>query len=375
MKDESSERWTTLKIKADLLCMGIRFNDVARDIYRRQNPCFDTKTGNVGIHLVLDSRSYVLVTVSHAFDQQSPYFLAYHDNQLVLMNDGDVVRQVQITETPMPNWYSNKTTTGSLMPSFFLHEGKSFLHQAYSGCDFHSLELACKFCGTGSSWKIGLPIEVGETVAAAVEENQGYHVCLGGGTRMPGQRNIDYFAECITSIRERNVTVPIWIEMTPPENNSDILHLVGLGANSFGFNIEIWDDTMRKEICPGKSSISKNRYLGASSEVLRALGPNRVGSCLVVGLESIDSSIEGATILTENGIQPCILPFKPWDKSHFKNMTPCKAEDLIQVSKRATEAMIKNRISPADNQGCLLCDGCTIDHDMYELLTVEGRQL
>lgn len=174
--------------------MGIRFNSVARDIYRRQNPCFDTKTGNVGIHLALDGQRHVLVTVSHAFDQESPYFLANHENQLVLMKEGKVVSQV--TETPMPNWYSKKTTTGNPMPSFFLHEGKSFLHQAYSGCDFHSLELACRFCGTGSSWKIGTPIEVGETVAAAIEENQEYHVCLGGGTRMPGKRNIDYFADC-----------------------------------------------------------------------------------------------------------------------------------------------------------------------------------
>lgn len=162
--------------------------------------------------------------------------------------------------------------------------------------------------------------------------------------------------------------------MTPPENDSDILQLIKLGANSFGFNIEIWDDALRKEICPGKSSISKKRYLAASRKVLNVLGTNRVGSCLVVGLESIDSSTEGAKTLTENGIQPCILPFKPWDKSSFKNMTHCKSDDLIQVSKSATEAMIKNRISPSANQGCLLCDGCTIDHDMYELL-VPGRQL
>jgi hypothetical protein len=148
-----------------------------------------------------------------------------------------------------------------------------------------------------------------------------------------------------------------------------------LGANSFGFNIEIWDDALRKEICPGKSSISKKRYFDASREVTNVLGPNRVGSCLIVGLESINSSIEGATTLAENGIQPCILPFKPWDKSSFKNMTPCKSEDLIQVSKCATEAMITHQISPADNQGCLLCDGCTIDHDMYELLLTEGRKL
>jgi len=372
VSDEFSGYWEDIKIKADLLCMGIRANTMAREIFHRQNPSNDFKTGNVGLHIVLENGSYVLVTASHAFDQQSPYSLEFHNGEIFLFRGSEIVNRVK--EVPMPNWYVKKTSTMIPMASIFLHEGKAFLHQAYAGCDYHYRNLACRFCGTGSSWKIGTPLEVGETVAAAIEENHKYHVCLGGGTRLPLNRNIDYFAECIIHIRKRNVNVPIWIEMTPP-NADDILKLIELGANSFGFNLEIWNDTLRKEICPGKSDIPKKRYVDASSEVLDVLGPNRVGSCLIIGLEPIESSIEGATILTENGIQPCILPFKPWDKSFFKNMSPCIPEDLITVSKMAVNSMINNEISPEDNQGCLLCDGCTIDHDIYKLLINERRQI
>jgi len=245
--DSLARKREIIEIKADLLCMGIRRNEVAESIYQRQNPCHDWKTGNVGIHISLEGGSHVLVTISHSFDEKSLYSLENREGNLVLLKEETVISQVN--EVPMPNWYSKNTTTGVLMPSFFLHEGKAFLHQTYSGCDYHSSGLQCKFCGTGSDWKIGEPIEIGETVAEAVKENPTYHVCLGGGTRLPLNRNVEYFFECAAEIRKRNSKVPIWVEMIPPESNESISKLADRGVTSFGFNIEIWDEKLREEIC------------------------------------------------------------------------------------------------------------------------------
>lgn len=363
-EDNPTRRWEIIKIKTDLLCRGVRPNKVAEDIYLRQNPCQDWKTGNVGIHISLEDGSHVLVTLSHSFDKRSPYSIEYKDGLLLLLEEQEVVTQIK--EVPMSNWYSKKTTTGVLMPTFFLHEGKAFLHQAYSGCDYHSTGLQCKFCGTGSNWRIGTPLEVAETVTTAVEENKDYHVCLGGGTRLPLSCNVEYFSKCCTEIRKKDSNVPIWVEMVPPEFDNYILKLVDSGVTSFGFNIEIWDDTLRKEICPGKSQVSKRRYIEAMKKAIDILGPNRVGSVLLVGLEPVRSSIDGAVTLSSIGVQPCILPFKPWDKSVYRERPHCNPDDLIKVSERAVRAMIENNISPEKNQGCLLCEGCTIDHDIYK---------
>lgn len=373
-EDETSRKWEIIKIKADLLCMGIHPNKVAEEIYHRQNPCRDWKTGNVGLHISLEGESHVLVTISHSFDRKSPYSLeccGSNGKNLILLKGNNVVSHVK--EVPMPDWYSNKTTTKIPMPTFFLHEGKAFLHQAYSGCDYHSRGLQCRFCGTGSGWKIGTPLEIGETVAEAVKENPNYHVCLGGGTRLPLNRNVEYFFECLIEIRKRNSKVPIWIEMVPPESDNDILKLVKFGATSFGFNIEIWDDKLRKEICLGKSQIAKERYLEAMKKALNILGTNRVGSVLIVGLEPIDSSIKGAIALASIGVQPCILPFKPWDKSSYSNYTSCNPDDLIKVSEATVKVVIENDIFLGENQGCLLCEACTIDHDIYKL-QIQGKK-
>lgn len=367
--NDFAHKWQIIRTKADLLCMGIRPNEVAEAIYYRQNPCQDWKTGNVGLHISFESGSHVLVTVAHAFDKRSTYSLSYENGNLFLLKGEEVVNHLE--EVQMPSWYQKKTTTMISMSAVFLHEGRSFLHQAYTGCDYHTIGLQCRFCGTGRNWKIGRPKEVGEVVEHAVGENDKYYVCLGGGTRLPLDRNVEYFSKCLHEIRQRNTNVPVWIEMVPPESISGISKLVQQGATSFGFNIEIWDDELRKRICPGKSQIQKPLYLDAMRKTLDSLGPDRVGSCLIVGLEPIESSIEGARALTSIGVQPCILPFRPWDKSLYCNQPLCDANDLIEVSKAAVAAMIQNGVSPERNEGCLLCEGCTVDHDIYDVYKMQ----
>lgn len=53
---EIPDMWDLVKTKADLLCMGIRPNAVAAEIFHRQNPCEDWKTGNVGVHIVFGGK-------------------------------------------------------------------------------------------------------------------------------------------------------------------------------------------------------------------------------------------------------------------------------------------------------------------------------
>jgi hypothetical protein len=366
------EKWRIIKIKADLLCMGIRPNELVERIYSRQNPSGDWKTGNVGLHLQFEDGSHVLVTVVHKFDSKSPYSLENGNSGLVLKKGEEFASHVR--EVEMPHWYEKTTTTSTPMSAIFLHEGSAFLHQAYAGCDYHAVQMQCKFCGTGSKWCIGTPKEVADVVVQAVKENKNYHVCLGGGTRLPLQRNVEYFNECLTEIRKNNSEVPSWIEMVPPKSDAELAMLVESGATSFGFNIEIWDDDLRREICPGKSRIGKKRYLAALKAAKHLLGENRTGSCLLVGLEPINSSIKGAMELASIGVQPCMLPFKPWDKSFYKDRYPCNPADLIEVSKSAVKAMIDNGIAPDKNEGCLLCEGCTIDHDIYNIFGLEAKQ-
>jgi hypothetical protein len=163
---EPQVSWEIVRLKAELLCLGLHATPAARTLFSIQNPCGDWKTGNVGLHLRLPGSSHVLVTMSHTFDRRSPYSLHADGGTIILHKGDNPVSPVEPVQ--MPHWYSQKTSTGSPMASHFLHEGRAYLHQAYTGCDFHRDNVGCQFCGTGSEWRIGTPLEVAETVDAAL---------------------------------------------------------------------------------------------------------------------------------------------------------------------------------------------------------------
>ena len=253
------------------------------------------------------------------------------------------------------------------MAECFLHEGEHFLHQSYSGCEFHANGSGCRYCTTKSPRVIASPDEVRETVIAACNENPNYHVALGGGYTMDEQSYFDYFLSCIQKIRQENKQVPIWVEMIPP-TEKQIEQLVDAGATSLGLNIEIWNDEKRKEICPGKFALrTKEEYLDRMKFALGKLGKNKVGSVLIAGLECANDTKQGIDVLTANGIHPCILSFKPWNESALKDKKHCTPELFYEVSEYAALAITEHHLDLQANQGCLLCDCCTVVHDIFKL--------
>jgi len=214
--------------------------------------------------------------------------------------------------------------------------------------------------------QIAEPQDVADTVFAALKVDPEYHVCLGGGTRTPLHRNTEYFIACIRLIRRNAPDVPIWVEMTPP-GPPDLRALIAEGATSFGFNLEVWDERIRQTVAR-KAGTSRQGFLDSFELVADALGPNRVGSCLIVGLEPEGSTILGAAELCRRGVQPCLLPFKPWNGSKLSGTRPCEPDCLLRASEATAGEMARHQVRPELNQGCLQCEGCTVDHDVLSLV-------
>lgn len=353
-----------IKIKAELLCFGLRYDKEAQKFFKRQNPYSIGKTGNVGLHIILENKLSVLVSTTHVFDKKTQYRLKEKNKKWILIkNDKEVC---EVTPIKMPVWYPKKTSSGSPTSTVFLHEGLNFIHQCYQGCGYFQTKKACKFCGTGPIWKIPTPEDVGETVELAYKENSNYQVCLGGGSPITAGKGTEYFLDCIKEIRKRVKEIPIWIEMVPPAENKYIRLMIDAGANSFGFNIEIWDDDLRKEICPGKFEVNKERYFAAFNFVNKKLGKNKIGTLLIAGLEPKESTLEGVEVMSQMGVRVCLLAFKPWDTCEYVYKESCNPEDLLWISKRAADFMKTNKIDPQKNYGCLNCPSCTIDGDFLK---------
>ena len=176
-----------IQTKADLLCFGLQPSRATSAIYDQQNPRKGLKTGNVGLHIFLSGESSVLTTVTHGFDKKSPLRIRNDNGTFLLEKNGIIL--MDVNPIAMPLWYNKCTQNGASMAEIFLHESSCFLHQTYEGCDYQQKGLGCKFCGTGKKWRIGSPRQVAETAAAALKENETYHICLGGGTRIPDRKS------------------------------------------------------------------------------------------------------------------------------------------------------------------------------------------
>lgn len=350
----------TISLKAELLCRGISADDATIALFEKQNPMLVWKTGNNGCFFDFDD-TQILASIVHSRNKISPYCFSMLDG--CITQNGRAIKS-NVRATIYPEWYNVKLSTGKAFTEIFLLEGERFFHQAYKGCDYMACGKGCEFCATGVRNNVeSTPNEIGEAVGIIKEHIPDAQICLGGGTYLPISSNVRYFAECIAEIRKRDNQIPIWIEMVPPSKD-DIKMLIDLGATAFGFNLELWDDQKRQQYCPGKSSISKQHYLKALEYTAQLL-PNHVGSCLLVGLDAKENIKEGIECLVSIGVHPCLLPFKPFDGSKLEKHHSCNPQEIIELSHYAVEQMHSNNLELFKNQGCLLCECCTIMHDIW----------
>ena len=349
-----------IDLKADLLCIGMSADNATLELFEEQNPNEVWKTGNNGCFFEFDS-TRLMASIVHQINGTSPYHFLLNEKHLLKGNE--IVRK-NVNATIYPDWYRVKLSTGRAFTEVFLLEGERFFHQAYKGCDYMANGVGCGFCSTGyRNNRESTPVEIGEAAGIIKEYMSAAQICLDGGTYLPISNNVNYFIECVKQIRKRNESIPIWIEIVPP-SQEDVLRLIDVGATSFGFNIEIWDDKKRKEMCPGKSEISMYHYLDILQFAAKQL-PDKIGSCLIVGLDKPNNVREGVRALIDIGVHPCILPFKPFDGSRLEKAAPCNPVEYIELSDYAVNQMQKNGLNLLANEGCLLCECCTVMHDMW----------
>lgn len=363
MRDISEQ---LIKTKAELLCWGIKPNAASKQFYLEANPYASKKTGNVGLNLLVGNMLPAFVSTTHRFCEQSPYTLTKKNERWALCKKGKMCFDTGII--PMPKWYAKRTGDGTPMSDVFLHEGLKYLHNAYAGCGYFQTGEECRFCSTGAKWKWIKPENSAEVAVAAFGEDRRYEVCLGGGTTSGPDKSANWLAKHVVAIRRRVKEIPIWVEMVPPDTDSYIQMLIDAGTNAFCFNIEVWNDKLRKAICPGKSKVSKQRYFEAFAYVLDQLGPNKVNCILIAGLENRQSAVKGVEALARVGVKIDVMAFKPWDDCAFERRAPASPSDVLFISKKAAQFMHDYGVNPKRNHGCASCGACTVENHYWDIL-------
>ena len=361
------------KIKAELLCWGVKATSSAKKIYSIQHPTDHKRTGNSGIHFVLDKQLLINVIYGEQFCEMSPYHIEEKDKTFWLFKAQDKICECNVI--PPPAWYAKKTKNGTVMEEIFMQEGRDTLITAiWNNCCYFSNDSQCKFCVLGYNKGVELKKvnQIVETAQAALQENAKYYIHLTGGNTFTPDHGIAYYEPYVKALRAINVTVPISLEVAPPEDTAWLEKLVACGASGFSVNIEIWDEQRRKQICPGKSKIKRELYYSAWETGVKLLGKFRISSMLIVGLDTKEHIKEGIKTLAALGVKPTLIPLRPFAKGSLYDLPVPDPVEFMELSLYAGQELAKNGAVYSDFVGCEHCGACTMENDCLKRVQNKG---
>lgn len=347
-----------LRMKAGLLCEGVKITPEAKAELSREYPHFFVK-GFVHATNMSIFGSNLCVSVADGYSTNSEYTLCKSENGYKIRY-GD-------TEVPV-KFFGALPKTGTVIDGMAqLHAPGCINIWPSSACCYDTAELKCKFCSLEKERSKPLPAD---ELANGIRElllrlvNGRYVLNMSGGTYVSPDHMADYYIELVKKIREFS-DCPITIELAPPSDTDKLrtLHLVGCTAVIM--NIEIADTSLRRKICPGKSRISYEHYHEALRYAVKIFGRGMVSSVLIGGIQPEEDIIKECELLGSEGVFPTIMPFRPFDNCELHGFKACSPDALVEMSERLGEILRKYDLIPERQPGCTECGGCSIENDCF----------
>ena len=378
-EQQFKRQYPILWSKLDVLCKGIYKNDLAQELYNKQNPHEFARTGNNGLQIKLGPEKIPLnVAVSKKFCDISPYYISKNvKNDFVLKNVNDnSVLPISCPQSA-PSWYG-ETIPGmkdAVVGDLILLEGDfTAIASITKGCIYINQGEGCKFCAIGALTDDNdYERKLMDAISIMAKDKNIRNFHLTGGNDYTRGRGVSRYKPFVEQIRRYRGDVGIAVEFTPPEKELQkdfFKELYGVGADSITMNIEFWNDQTRLKYMPRKGRVSKEEYLSAFEAGLDVFGINKVASGLMVGIEPLDDTLDGIKDITSRGVIAEVYPYKSNNGSELAcensyQVTP--TIDIMVASLFANECMETNGIRPDLCSGCVKCGACGITQELYRM--------
>ena len=365
-------------IKAELLCYGVRLDESARDECTYENS-YLLDGGFVHAAHFLIENIVVNTCVAERFCQDSPYDIVLENGKTILRKDGIAVSDIQIL--PLPRWCDEEVDGKRIGAYFRPHSPHCISGCPKLKCTFFTQGTECKFCSLGAhAHKTDDKLLEVETVAEMINKaligNAEYEIALSGGTCSGNDRSASYFAKICRAITQNGKRkVDISVELAPPEKKEYLQELHDAGASAVIMNIEIANETIRQEICPGKSTIPLNRYVVALEEAVEIFGRGNVSSVLIAGtsIQPSEDIIELCKKLIPIGVVPTIIPFKPLDDCALRDRGRAEPEEVLRIAYEVNSLLIKESLCACEQSGCTKCGGCSLE-SVFQLMSAQKAE-
>ncbi len=353
------------QVKAELLCLGLYITEEQTKQLRAVNPFLFEKGFINAVHMFFEN-VLINVCVAEAFCKKSPYSLCQIHHQWYLIRDGVLLNEVVFLT--MPEWVFIRQD-GMMVGSVVRPHSNACLSVWPSlDCKYIREKKGCKFCSLtsvdpGRMTRLR-PDMVARLVKVALDYDPAYQINLSGGTCGSPEGAIAYLSEICAAIIDACGQTVISVECAPPADSAYLKRLKEHGVTAVVMNLEIFDERLRKRICPGKGEISNRQYMQSLQEAVRFFGAGNVSSVLIVGIQPIQDVLTACRQLIDMGVAPTLMPFKPFDHTPMEHMHTTNCVEYMEISRKVTAYMAQKGLFVRETSGCAACGACSVESNL-----------
>lgn len=342
------------QLKFALLSHGLAITPAAQDHIDRFNgdrpmtPADYASTSGVILHLDRD------VWINAPIELYNPNFVKTSEFVLDIGEHGHLEvsgrgLRAQAGFWLPPAYHGKDNPNGVPYNSLAFTHGDRVRVSPVEGC-----AMACQFCDLPYEFKYRTKSveDLVESVHVAVNDpvQPAHHALISGGT--PKAADIDYLHACYEAVITR-AGIPVDIMMVPTPGLLDLPWLSELGVNELSINLEIYDEARARRIMKLKTANGRDYYLDFIESAAEVLGPGRVRSMLLVGLESMESTLAGVDAIAARGGIPVLSPFRPDPATPMRKAQPPAPDFVAEAYVRGREVAARHGIQLGPN--CIPC--------------------
>ena len=337
-------RLNPAELKIDLLCSGIRIDDMG-SVADAGRPLVRTRAGlGSGLEMILPgSRRDVWVNapVLEGFVKNTRYLLKQNE-QGYRLADEDNGFEYPVRLAPKPGWYDRHTKAGIVMSRVATLQGSCLSIYVGDTCKFWEPQqpLNCKFCTTGLN--VGRDEEaeksvddVVETALAAKAESGSTFIHFNSGYQ--GLRGLEIAFPYVEAIKKK-VGMLVGIQFAPEQDLGLYDRAIRLGVEHFSFCFELYNMEYFRQFLPGKTSVlGREVFFRAMEHCSRKLGKGRVSGEIIAGIEPVPDTFRAIEYIVRAGAFPFVCIFRPLAGSEMENYPPPAYKDMLRVFRHVYE--------------------------------------
>ncbi len=245
-------------------------------------------------------------------------------------------------------------------------------------CKHYEKKEQCKYCEIE---QVGLGIsnfpeiqdikEFAETVQIVTSKDNVRSLTITTGTFDTNDNVLRKYIDLVRAIRERS-GISIHLQFEPVDDLS-LIKEVAKYVQSVGIFLEIYDDEIRKLICPGKFHNSRDKYKRNWAEAAKHFKKGSVTTTCLLGFgEEFDNIIKSAEEFANVGASTTLL-FIRSNNDYMQKRIPSylnsSIEELVNLHLQVASILNNNGIGfgSTDAAGCAGCHGCNAMKEACEI--------